>query len=131
MSYAELREGTTPRFRRRSSKFTPECIQQIRDLLVRGATREVYRQLAERCVLLARECTAPGVAEESQNVGIGLSGSSRHPAAAGEPATATEGGTGRLTAIWVSADRKGRPEITRDSAAKVVQRSLSTMVCSG
>ena len=35
-------------------------------------TREDYRQLAERCALLAGECGAPGVAEATQGTGIGL-----------------------------------------------------------
>ena len=34
-------------------------------------TPEDYRQLAERCVLLAFECATPGVAEELRTLALG------------------------------------------------------------
>ena len=33
-------------------------------------TSEDYRQLAERCALLARECTTPGIVEELRTLAL-------------------------------------------------------------
>jgi hypothetical protein len=50
---------------RKSLRFVMRLILSSRYVDGRGAmlTREDYRQLAERCALLAGECGAPGIAE--------------------------------------------------------------------
>jgi hypothetical protein len=44
-------------------------------------TPEDYRQLAERCALLAFECATPGVAEELRTLAFGLSDAGCEPMA--------------------------------------------------
>ena len=47
-------------------------------------TSEDYRQLAERCVLLARECAAPGVADALRTLALDYLTWAVSPAAGGK-----------------------------------------------
>jgi hypothetical protein len=62
MSYAELREGTAARSRGRATKFTPECVQQIRDFLAQGETCEdIAAQIGVMVGTLKVNCSRLGI----------------------------------------------------------------------
>ena len=62
MSYPQAREGLAARFRRRPSRFTPECIQQIKDLVARGETCEdIAAQIGVTVGTLKVTCSKLGI----------------------------------------------------------------------